>query len=121
VSSDHPYGFAIEVHVDGVLGDLPAAVEVAAFRIAIEAVSIAARCPGGRQCVVALRRGNDFFLDVSDDGRDRDSCRSVADVDLRSMREWAVELGGECTIEANRDRAGCTVSVRLPLPGSAST
>jgi signal transduction histidine kinase len=119
-SKDRPHGFAIDVHADGELGQLPAAVEVAAFRIAVEAVTIAARCPGGQHCVVRLRRGTELLLDICDDAEDRERCQSVSDVDLRSMRERATDLGGECTVEPGRDRPGSAVRVRLPLPGAES-
>jgi signal transduction histidine kinase len=121
VSSDHTQGFAIEIHAPGHLGELPAAVEVAAFRIAVAAVTIARRDPDGQHCVVGLRRGTELSLDIFSDGPGWQTPLAASDIDLRSMHEWIAELGGECTIEPSSDRAGCTIRVRLPLPGAQST
>jgi two-component system, NarL family, sensor kinase len=96
---------------------LPAAVEVAAYRIASEAV------------VNAFRHGRPSWVRVELQADSRDLCLRVADdgggtprpraggVGLRSMRERAEELGGSLRV-AGTD-AGVEVVVRLPAGGSS--
>ncbi len=92
---------------------LPAAVEVAAYRIALEAVTNAVRHSGARACTVTLtREGDILLLRVRDDGRGLAEGRP-AGVGLGSMRERAEELGG--TFAVVSDARGTLVTVRLPL------
>jgi signal transduction histidine kinase len=93
---------------------LPAAVEVAAYRIVLEAVMNALRHARARTCMVELaREGRALRIDVRDDGVGLDPTAG-AGVGLRSMRERATELGGVCTIEA-APGGGTLVRARLPL------
>ena len=96
------------------LPSLPAAVEVAAFRIALEALTNVVRHAHARTCHIRLELTDALQLEISDDGTGLpDSLRSG--VGLTSMRERAAELGGECRIES--DPAGGTrVLARLPVP-----
>ncbi|MEP6648678.1 MAG: histidine kinase [Lapillicoccus sp.] len=72
---------------------LTAAVEVAAYRIVMEALTNVARHSGGGAAHVRLLlEGDRLVLDVSDTGSSTDSWR--AGVGLRSMRERAAEVGG---------------------------
>jgi signal transduction histidine kinase len=96
------------------LGALPAAVEVAAYRIAVEAVSNAVRHSGGSACVVTLRRESGALaLEIRDDGIGLPDVRRSG-VGIGSMRERAEELGGTCTVTPAPDR-GTLVVVHLPL------
>ena len=99
-------------------GPLPAAVEVAAYRIATEAVNNAQRHSGADECVVTLRR-EPGALDVTirDTGTGLARDRPVG-VGLSSMRERAEELGGSFEVET-APGSGTTISVRLPIPDSA--
>jgi signal transduction histidine kinase len=110
-------GFAVTVTTANDLGELPAGVEVAAFRIAVEAVTNAARYSGSRTCVVTLRRSVDLLLQVEDDGHGLQARIQGGGVGLVSMRERAAELGGDCVIENRSDRSGTVVRARLPLQG----
>lgn len=105
----------IDVVATGNLPDLPAAVEVAAYRIAAEAMTNAARHAGARHCHVRLAASPDGALEVevADDGRGiPDPVRPG--IGLASMRERAAEVGGSCAIE--RGSAGGTrVIARLPI------
>ncbi len=112
-TADSP-GRQLAVTVEGDLGDLPAAVEVAVFRIGCEAMNNAVRHGQARTCEVHIRRRDDLELVVTDDGRGiSESYRSG--VGLESMRERAEELGGSLLL-GTRPGGGTVVSVRLPLP-----
>ncbi|MEU4702180.1 sensor histidine kinase [Nonomuraea dietziae] len=106
-------GTAVEVVVDGELGDLPAAVEVAAYRIAQEAVTNVRRHARASSVRIALvREAGQFVVSVEDDGVGlRQDCR--AGVGTSSMRERAAELGGSCFV-TSRPGGGTVVEARLP-------
>jgi signal transduction histidine kinase len=108
--------------VDGVtvvadeLPPLRAAVEVAAYRIATEAVSNAVRHAGASTCTVSLGlSGEDLLVEITDDGRGVPA-DAVPGVGSTSMRERAAELGGTLDVTTAAG-AGTTVRARLPLAG----
>ncbi|HEY0868826.1 MAG TPA: histidine kinase, partial [Acidothermaceae bacterium] len=92
---------------------LPAAVEVAAFRIASEAMTNVVRHSGATRCLVRVELNGAFQLTVSDNGRGTDRTVSTG-VGWTSMRERASELGGTCTI-SSEPAGGLTVRAILPL------
>ena len=102
--------------------DLPsllAAVEVAAYRIAQEAITNVARHARARTCRVRLsvdEAACALLLEITDDGIGMSTGRR-AGVGLSSMRERAVELGGACEVEPIPP-AGTRVLARLPLQTS---
>ncbi len=105
-----------EIRLGVEVGELPAAVEVAAYRIAQEALTNAARHAGARNVALTMfAEGGDVVLRISDDGcgvlRHRED-----GVGLSSMRERAQEIGGELCVSAVPGE-GTTVTARLPLPG----
>ena len=107
----------IEVTVLEVLPPLDAAVEVAAYRIALEAVANVVHHAGARHCAVKLcmdnrDTGGELLLEISDDGRGLPQTMHFG-VGLHSMRQRAAELGGLCTIESPPG-GGASVRVRLP-------
>jgi signal transduction histidine kinase len=103
--------WTVEAHDD--VEPLPAAVEVAAYRIALEAVTNALRHSGAETCTVTLvREDGTLLLQVRDTGRGLAADPS-AGVGLTSMRERAEELGGSCTVVS--DQSGTLVEVRLPI------
>ena len=109
-------GLSVRVDAPEDLPPLPAAVEVAAYRIAGEALANAARHAGARSCAVRIAldgAANVLLLDVSDGGRGIGEHHGTG-VGLRSMRERAEELGGTCTVEP-APGGGTRVSARLPL------
>lgn len=92
---------------------LPAAVEVAAYRIVLEALTNVSRHAGARNCCVRLTLRDDLYLEITDDGRGL-AGTVRAGVGLASMRERAEELGGRCVAEA-LPQGGTGVTARLPL------
>jgi signal transduction histidine kinase len=109
-------GLRVTVDVPEELPSLPAAVEVAVYRIAQEALTNAARHAAAQSCTVRIapdKRANVLRLEVTDDGRGILEDRS-AGVGLASMRERAEELGGTCEIEAPSS-GGTSVRAILPL------
>ena len=103
-----------------VLPPLPAAVEVACYRITQEALTNVARHAHARTCCVRLSvdeaAADALQLEVTDDGVGIPEGRH-AGVGLSSMRERAAELGGTCEVEAI-PTGGTRVLTRLPLPPS---
>ena len=105
---------SVGVEVRGDVGDLPAAVEVAALRVATEAVHNAARHSSAGEVRVAVERvAGALEVTVADDGRGIPT-DPVPGVGLLSMRERAEELGGSCTV-APGPGGGTVVMVSLPL------
>ncbi|QIN82347.1 histidine kinase [Rubrobacter tropicus] len=101
------------------LPPLPAAVEVACYRIAQEALTNVVRHAGARSCRVRLSPRRDVLeLEVTDDGVGLGENRG-AGVGLASMRERAEELGGTCAIE-DAPHGGTRVLARLPLEVSGA-
>lgn len=99
------------------LPDLPAAVEVAAYRIALEAVTNTVRHAGASTCRVRLRATDGTLaVEVVDDGRGTGSTPAAGrtGVGLDSIRERTGELGGTWRIEA-APGGGTRVEAVLPL------
>lgn len=104
---------SIAVTVSGPdLRGLPPAVEVAAFRIASEAVTNAARHARGEHCTVTFRLTDRLEIDVEDDGVGLAPAARTG-VGLQSMRERASELGGSFEIDSS---PGDGTRVRVSLP-----
>jgi signal transduction histidine kinase len=106
-------GVQITIQAPATLGTLPAAVEVACFRIAQEALTNVVRHAQARTCVVALALDDALRLEVIDDGRGMPE-EHRAGVGLTSMSERAAELGGTCVIEP-APGGGTHVYIQLPL------
>ena len=97
---------------------LPAAVEVAAYRIAQEAITNVVRHACARRCRIRLWLAAEgeqpaLHLEVADDGRGV-TLERQAGVGLQSMHERAAELGGTCRIEPG-PHGGTVVRVSLPI------
>lgn len=105
---------AVTVEAPPDLGGLPAAVEVAAYRIAVEAMANAARHASAGACTVRLARGDGaLLLDIADDGRGLPP-GFRAGVGVTAMRERAAELGGTCEIGPGPS-GGTRVTATLPF------
>jgi signal transduction histidine kinase len=118
----HPH-LTIRVEIPDTLPPLPAAVEVAAYHIAREALTNVVRHAGAQHCTLrlAVDGGEDgrLHLSIQDDGRglpggEPGGVGVPAGVGLTSMRERAGELGGACTVQAEPG-AGTRITAVLPL------
>jgi signal transduction histidine kinase len=101
------------------LPPLPAAVEVACYRIVLEALTNVARHAHAKTCQLRLSVGRGtgvLEVEITDDGAEIPENR-VAGVGLSSMRERAEELGGTLAVEPGPE-GGTRVLARLPLPTS---
>jgi two-component system NarL family sensor kinase len=110
-------GLRIEIDVPQPLTPLPAAVEVAAYRIVQEALTNVTRHAHARTCIVRLgvSSGPRPCLEVlvQDDGQGLPDGYH-AGMGLTSLRERTEELGGEHTIESTPG-SGTRIMARLPL------
>jgi signal transduction histidine kinase len=109
-------GMTVEVLAPDGLPELPAAVEVAAYRICQEALMNVLKHSGARTARVTLGTSGGLTMVVEDDGVGVDGIddRRTHGVGLASMRERAAELGGDCTVDETPG-GGTRVSVRFPL------
>jgi signal transduction histidine kinase len=109
-------GLTIDLAV-GALPSLPAAVEVAAYRIVSEAVTNVVRHSGAARCVVEVSEvDSDLVVRVTDDGRGL--AGPTPGNGLETMRERAEELGGSLSIV---DDGGVGITAVLPLVGFLRT
>ena len=95
------------------IGALPPAVEVAAYRIVIEAVTNTVRHAGAQRCQVELTRDRyGLSIIVRDDGAGIGP--GPVGVGTRSMYERAAEVGGELLVAPGPD-GGTLVTASLPI------
>ena len=112
-------GLDVRVEAPESLPPLSAAVEVACYRIAQEALTNVARHANANACTIylAIEDSDVLCVEVRDDGRGMPEPgeNTAAGVGLTSMRERATELGGSLVIEPLPE-GGTSVGARLPLP-----
>jgi signal transduction histidine kinase len=108
------YGPRLMVDAPQSLPPLPAAVEVAAYRIVQEAVTNCLRHAEAHTCRILLHINGGLQVEVIDDGRGLPPA-AVSGVGLASMQERAAELGGQCHIESTPG-GGTQVVAIFPLP-----
>jgi two-component system sensor histidine kinase UhpB len=104
-----------ELSVDGDLSGLDDDAQLVVYRVAQEALSNAARHSGAGRVEVRLRRpgAGGVELEVADDGRGFAFDQSEGGLGIAGMRERALLIGGELTIES---RPGRGTTVRLAVP-----
>lgn len=105
-------GLRVTVEHEGDLSSLPAAVEVAAFRIVLEAMTNVARHASATSVCVRLCRSDDLEIEVVDDGSQ--STTWVAGVGITSMSDRATEIGGVLSVGPGAAGGG-RVAARLPV------
>lgn len=110
-------GVTVTIEASEPFAPLPAAVEVAAYRIIQEALTNVVRHAQARRCTLRLIIDARFTIEIADDG-----CGIAPDaqvgVGLQSMRERARELGGDCRVERSMP-GGTIVQAWLPLDSAA--
>jgi signal transduction histidine kinase len=108
-------GFLATLEAPDELPPLPAAVEVACYRIVQEALTNVSRHARASACTLRLAcaDGRALTIEVTDDGVGLPETPEGG-VGLSSMRERAAELGGECEIVRSRP-SGTRVFARLPF------
>jgi signal transduction histidine kinase len=114
-SNYSPAGLRVSVQYLEELSELPAAVEVACYRIVQEALANVVRHARASQCWIRIRLDEEagaLMVEVQDDGRGI-SEDDRAGVGMISMRERTEELGGRCTVKA---MAGGGTLIRALLP-----
>lgn len=106
-------GPSISLEVEDGLSDLPAAVEVAAYRVVTEALTNVVKHAGASTATVVVRRDERHLeVRVRDDGVGM-GAPSGPGVGLVSMRSRAEELGGSAEVTSGPDGTG--VLLLLPL------
>lgn len=109
-----PAGLRVRLETPESLPPLPAAVEVAAYRIVLEGLTNVARHAEAGECVVRLAmEGDGLRVVVRDDGKGLPAGWRSG-VGVAAMRERVAELGGEVRIGAAEPR-GTEVSAWLPV------
>lgn len=126
-SLDHGLGVALAQLVDraagptrltlvteGDLVELPAAVEVAAYRVVVEALTNVAKHARAATCRVTVRRSPESVdVEVLDDGTGFIDVPDCSGVGLASIRSRVEELTGRVTVASGR--TGTRLEVTLPL------
>lgn len=107
-------GPLVDVDAPDTVAQLPAAIEVAAYRIAAEALTNVLRHSGARRCWIRIRTEEaSLLIAVEDDGQGF-GADVVAGVGLQSMHERAAEVGGEVEVRSEPGSGTC-VRARLPV------
>ncbi len=109
---------AVDFVTDDLEEPLPAAIEVALYRLVTEAVTNVVRHARATNCRVELRTsGTQISVSIADDGTGIVSDRKG--VGLSAMQERVLELGGQLELHpASADGRGTVVSATLPLPST---
>ncbi len=104
----------VTIEVDGNFSDLSDDAQLVVYRVAQEALSNAARHSGAHRIAVVLHRDAEGVeLTVADDGTGFAFAESERGLGIGGMRERALLVGGELTIESRPD-AGTTVRLTVP-------
>ncbi|MFE5244714.1 MULTISPECIES: sensor histidine kinase [unclassified Streptomyces] len=116
VSSAARAGLDVRVEESGIPSPLPAAVDLAAYRIVQESLTNAAKHSGARHVAVEIHHGErGLGLRVQDDGHGATRSRREGGSGITGMTERARALGG--TLSAGPGRAGgFIVRGQLPFP-----
>jgi two-component system sensor histidine kinase UhpB len=103
-----------ELRTEGDFSDLDDDVQLVVYRVAQEALNNAARHSEASRITVGLRRSeHGVELEVTDDGRGFAFDQSERGLGIGGMRERALLIGAELTIESRPDH-GTTVRLHVP-------
>jgi signal transduction histidine kinase len=116
-SVDSGLDLRVEGPVD--LPPLPAAVEAAAYWIALEALTNVSRHSAASHCLMRVRLGDTLDVEVEDDGVGIQP-GTPRGVGLTAMHERAAEVGGTFQVEPRADVSGTRVVAHLPLPAGGA-
>jgi two-component system sensor histidine kinase UhpB len=107
------------IATEGDFSELSDDAQLVVYRVAQEALSNAGRHSGAERVAVRLRRldGGAVELAVADDGRGFAFAESERGLGIGGMRERALLIGGELTIESRPDHG---TTVRLTVPGEST-
>jgi len=106
-------GVSLTLEAPEQLPSLPAAVEVACYRIAQEALTNVVCHAHAHTCTIHLTVEECLVLEIRDDGQGLPPAHRRG-IGLTSMRERAEELGGSCTISVQAEGGTCVLA-HLPL------
>jgi signal transduction histidine kinase len=112
-AATHAGAMRMTVELPDELPPLPAAVELAAYRIAQEALTNVTRHARAGLCLLRLTVNEDLKLEVIDNGIGLGKAGPPG-VGISSIRERAAELGGTSSIGPGRS-SGTRVFVQLPI------
>ena len=113
INQYHASGIVLTLDAPETLPPLPAAIEMACYRIVQEALTNVVRHAHATSATIQLCVQEDLVVEVRDNGQGLPpGVRSG--VGLSSMHERAEELGGTCLVEALA-KGGTRVYARLPL------
>lgn len=106
------------LEVEGDFSDLGDDAQLVVYRVAQEALTNAARHSGAEYVEVRLRRdgGGGVVLEIADDGRGFAFDESESGLGIGGMRERALLVGAELSIESRPDHG---TTVRLEVPGES--
>jgi len=111
-------GLEVTAETEGTARPLPFGVDVAAYRIAQEALTNVARHAGPATAAVRITYGEeDLTVQVDDNGRRPARPVPAGSTGIAGMRERAAALGGEL-YAGPRPGGGFRVRARLPLTGA---
>jgi signal transduction histidine kinase len=106
-------GLQVEVDAPDRLPPLPAALEVAAYRIVQEGLANVVKHAQAHTCHVGITLEDELAIEITDDGIGIPTMPSTG-IGLRSIRERAEELGGTCEIMRSSG-GGTRILVCLPV------
>ena len=109
-------GLNITFEMPDPLPVLPAAVEVAVYRITMEAVTNVVKHAEAYHCTIRIQIHSEpvrLTLVIEDDGKGLPT-PITSGIGLHSMRERAEELGGEFEV-VNREQGGTRLTVTVPI------